>query len=118
MQLEEEKKKVEEDKNTVMKALQQRSKQFFKEREEKKRLEEKIKAFDSQLIQGGGNSNELAKAFHEQKKLIKQYESKLKNLEQEKKVGLDKNLFEKLNEILFKLTARINERDEEICRLN
>jgi hypothetical protein len=33
MQLEEEKRKIEEDKNNVMKALQQRSKEFFKERE-------------------------------------------------------------------------------------
>lgn len=57
-----------------MKALQQRSKEFFKEREEKKKLEEKIKAFNSQLIHGGSNpNNELARAFNEQKKLIKQY---------------------------------------------
>lgn len=45
-----------------MKALQQRSKQFFKEREEKKRLEEKIKAFNSQIIQGGTHNLEKALA--------------------------------------------------------
>ena len=70
------------------------------------------------MIHGGGNANELEKAFNEQKRLIRQYESKLKNLEQEKKGGPDLDLFEKQNEILFRLTAKINERDEVNCRLN
>lgn len=63
MQLEEEKRKMEEDKNNVMKALQERSKEFFRVRDEKKKLEEKIKAFNSQLIHGGGNVGQLERAF-------------------------------------------------------
>ena len=110
---------MEEDKNNVMKALEQRSKEFFREREEKKKLEEKIKAFNSQLIHGGGNLGELERAFVEQKKIIKQYESKLKNLEQEQlKGGMNIGLFEKQNEILMQLTAKINERDEMNQNLN
>jgi hypothetical protein len=39
LQLEEEKKKIEEDKNKVMEALQRKSHEFYKEREQKKFLE-------------------------------------------------------------------------------
>lgn len=42
-QLEEDKRKAEQDKNAAMAALEARSKQFFLEREEKKKLEEKIR---------------------------------------------------------------------------
>jgi myosin heavy subunit len=117
MQLEEEKRKMEEDKNNVMKAFQERSKEFFRVRDEKKKLEEKIKAFNSQLIHGGGN--DLEHAFMEQNMLIKQYENKLKNLEQEKmKNGANISLLEKQNEILMQLAAKINERDEVNIHLN
>lgn len=61
-----------------MKALQQRSKEFFKEREEKKRLEEKIKAFNSQIIQGG--THNLEKALAEHQRIIREYENKIRNL--------------------------------------
>lgn len=54
-----------------MKALQQRSHEFFKEREQKKLLEEKIKAFNSQLIHTGKDS--LEKALEEQKKMLREY---------------------------------------------
>jgi hypothetical protein len=36
-----------------MAALEQRSKEFFMEREEKKKLEEKIRSIHSQLLVGG-----------------------------------------------------------------
>ena len=55
-----------------MLALQQRSHEFYKEREQKKQLEEKIKAFNSQLIHVGGKDS-FEKAFEEQKKLIREY---------------------------------------------
>jgi hypothetical protein len=61
-----------------MKALQQRSNEFFKEREEKKILEEKIKAFNSQLIHSGGAS--IEKILNDQRKMIKEYENKIKQL--------------------------------------
>ncbi len=53
MQLEEDKRKAEQDKNAAMAALEQRSREFFQEREEKKRLEEKIRNINSQMLVGG-----------------------------------------------------------------
>ena len=51
--LEEDKRKAEQDKFAAMAALERRSKEFFLEREEKRKLEEKILAMDSQVLIGG-----------------------------------------------------------------
>lgn len=51
--LEEDKKKAEQDKNAAMAALELRSREFYQEREEKKKLEEKIRSINSQLLVGG-----------------------------------------------------------------
>jgi hypothetical protein len=53
LRLEQQKKRAEEDKQAAVAALEASSKEFIKEKEEKKRLEEKIKALNSQLLQGG-----------------------------------------------------------------
>jgi hypothetical protein len=41
------------DKKAAMAALEARSREFFNEREEKKKLEEKIRSINSQLLVGG-----------------------------------------------------------------
>ena len=46
-QLEQEKRRAEEEKQSAINALEVRSKEYLMEREEKKRLEEKIKMMDS-----------------------------------------------------------------------
>jgi len=51
--LELEKKRAEEDKAAAINALEMRSKEYMQEREEKKRLEEKIKMMNSQMLIGG-----------------------------------------------------------------
>ena len=48
-----EKKRAEEDKAAAINALEMRSKEYMQEREEKKRLEEKIKMMNSQMLIGG-----------------------------------------------------------------
>lgn len=53
VELEKDKQKAEEDKREVINAYEQRSKEFFSEREERKKLEEKIKALNSQVLVGG-----------------------------------------------------------------
>ncbi len=58
--------------------MQQKSHEFFREREQKKLLEEKIKAFNSQLIHVGKDS--LERALEDQKKIIREYENKIRNL--------------------------------------
>jgi hypothetical protein len=52
-QLELEKRKAEEEKSAAITALEMRSKEYMQEREEKKRLEEKIQMMNSQMLIGG-----------------------------------------------------------------
>jgi hypothetical protein len=51
--LEEEKRQAEEDKVAAINALEVRSREYMLEREEKKKLEEKIRVMNSQLLPGG-----------------------------------------------------------------
>ena len=53
VQLEAEKRRAEEDKAAAINALEVRSKECMIEKEEKKRLEEKIKMMNSQMLIGG-----------------------------------------------------------------
>ena len=53
LQLEEEKRRAEQDKEAAITALEERNKEFYQEKEEKKRLEEKIRALNSQMLIGG-----------------------------------------------------------------
>ena len=53
IQLEEEKRKAEQDKKAAMAALELRSREFFNEREEKRKLEEQIMLMRGQLVYGG-----------------------------------------------------------------
>ena len=53
IQLEEDKKRAELDRKNAMVALEKRSKEFFQEREEKKKLEEKIRSINTQILVGG-----------------------------------------------------------------
>jgi hypothetical protein len=51
--MENERKRAEEDRNAAITALETRSREFLMEKEEKKRLEEKIKSMNSQMLVGG-----------------------------------------------------------------
>ena len=51
--LEQQKKRAEADKQAAITALESRSREFILEKEEKKKLEEKIKILNSQLLIGG-----------------------------------------------------------------
>ena len=127
--LEKEKKRAEEDKEMAMQALEQRSREFFHEREQKKRLEEKIRVMNSQLLIGGQKIEETVQFRNaleeEQKKIRSQYEDKLKELEKERtqieqdKAQVDKykQLLLKQRDIMIALTTRLNERDENILQL-
>lgn len=53
IQLEEEKRRAEQDKEAAINALEMRNREFMHEKEEKKRLEEKIKNLNSQMLIGG-----------------------------------------------------------------
>ena len=127
--LEQEKRKAEEDKAAAITALEARSKEVMQEKEEKRRLEDKIKTMSSQLLLGGKKIEDTPQflcALEEKQKLIKEeYEKKLKDLEKEReqieedKVEVDryKQLLLKQRDIMVALTARLNERDETIIQL-
>lgn len=53
LMLEQQKKRAEADKMAAISALETRSREFMLEKEEKKKLEEKIKMLNSQLLVGG-----------------------------------------------------------------
>jgi hypothetical protein len=64
----------------------------------------------------------LERVLEEQKRVINQYENKIRNLESEKgkfsEDGPNSELFEKQNMILMNLAAKLNERDEVNMHLN
>jgi hypothetical protein len=51
--IENEKKRAEEDKNAAITALELRSREFMQEKEQRKFLEQKIQAMNSQMLEGG-----------------------------------------------------------------
>ena len=53
LRLEQQKRRAEEDKMAAITALESRSREYMIEKDEKKKLEEKIKMLNSQLLVGG-----------------------------------------------------------------
>jgi len=128
-QLEEEKRRAEEDKEAAINALEVRSREYMIEREEKMRLEEKIRLMNSQVLTGGKKMEETPQfrvALEKKHKQIREfYDEKLKEIEQERnqieeeKTQVDryKQLLIKQRDIMIALTNRLNERDETIIQL-
>ncbi len=106
--------------------MEERNRDFILEREEKKRLEEKIRALNSQMLIGGKKIEETPQfrtLLEEKQKLIRmEYEQKLQEMERERtqieeeKAQVDryKQLLLKQRDIMIALTSRLNERDETI----
>lgn len=72
--LQQEKKQAEADKEAAINALELRSQEYLLEKEEKKRLEEKIKIMHSQMLIGGQTVEETPQflsALQEQQKIIR-----------------------------------------------
>ena len=69
-------------------ALESRSREYMLEKEEKKKLEEKIRTLNSQLLVGGKqveDTPQFKSALEEKQRLIRQeYEGKLSELERER----------------------------------
>ena len=127
--LEQDKRKAEEDKAAAINALEELSKEVGQEKDERRRLEEKIKVMSSQLLLGGKKIEDTPQflyALEERQKVIKEeYDKKLRDLEKERelieedKAEVDryKQLLLKQRDIMVALTARLNERDETIIQL-
>eukprot|EP00826_Nyctotherus_ovalis_P063679 TRINITY_DN9339_c0_g3_i1.p1 TRINITY_DN9339_c0_g3~~TRINITY_DN9339_c0_g3_i1.p1 ORF type:complete len:398 (+),score=161.10 TRINITY_DN9339_c0_g3_i1:215-1408(+) len=127
--LEHEKRKAEEDKAAAISALEELSKEVDKEKDERKRLEDKIRVMSSQMLLGGKKIEDTPQflfALEEKQKAIKQeYDKKLQDLEREREqieedraeVDQYKQLLLKQRDIMVALTTRLNERDETIIQL-
>ncbi|KAG2483602.1 hypothetical protein HYH03_017544 [Edaphochlamys debaryana] len=134
---EEQAKRAEADKLAALTALQERSREFLREKEEKRALELKIQAMQSQLLSGGTAAPGLGLAavsgaalqevpavrtlvMREANKVKEHYEARIRALEQEVahvEVERYKQLLLKQRDIMIALTARLNERDEKISYL-
>lgn len=129
IELEDEKKRAEADKEAAIEALEKRSKEFLVEKEQKKKLEERIKLMNSQLLVGGKkieDTPQFRTALEERQKAIREeYDIKLQEIENERqlieedKAQIDryKQLLLRQRDIMIALTARLNERDETIIQL-
>jgi kinesin family protein 3/17 len=141
LELEEQRRRAEEDKMAAIRALEARSREFMREKQEKKRLEERISMLQGQMLMGGapggpGGPGMLAgnvqdtPAFRNalkehQERIRAEYESRLAELEKERetieeeKAQVDryKQLLLKQRDIMILLTQRLNERDEQIVAL-
>jgi len=137
LELDEQRRRAEEDKMAAIRALEERSREFMREKEEKKRLEQRISALTSQMLMsnqrrltpsigaglGGGEGEALSvedplirDAIKEHQDRIRQeYECRLADLEKE--VDRYKQLLLKQRDIMIALTQRLNERDEQITAL-
>lgn len=125
LELEEQKRRAEEDKIAAITALEKRSREFLKEKAEKRKLEEKISMMQSQFLTGGQRIEDTPEFRKLASRVHKEYETKLAELEQERqsieedKAQVDryKQLLLKQRDIMIALTARLNERDETILAL-
>lgn len=131
LELDEQRRRAEADKMAAIRALESRSLEFMREKEEKKRLEQRIAMLMSQMIRGdrsqeGNGSIDVHHLVKEhQEKLRLEYENKLAELEREREtmeeeraqVDRYKQLLLKQRDIMIALTQRLVERDEQIMSL-
>jgi hypothetical protein len=108
------------------------SQQLLQEKAEKRQLEERIAGMQSQLLLGGVQPTGTNAAFkqlieRERRTIAQQYEERLREMERELRqkekteetaqVERYKQLLLKQRDIMIALTARLNERDEQILTL-
>jgi len=141
LHLEELRRRAEADKVAALSQLEERSKEFMREKQEKRKLEHKLHSMSSQLLIGGNQGQvaeeapgalnvESTPAFRtalraEHDRIHKEYLKKMEDLERERtvleedKVQVDryKQLLTKQRDIMIALTSRLNERDDTIMRL-
>lgn len=117
IQLEEEKRRAEEDRVAALTALEEQSREFLKEREEKKKLESMIDEMESRMMVAGQRFDK-ANIKEEYEKRFTDLEKERQQLEEDRaQVDQYKQLLLKQRDIMIALTTRLNERDETIIQL-
>ena len=143
LELDEQRRRAEADKMVAIKALEARSLEFMHEKEEKKRLEQRIAMLMGQMLKGdrtptavdqnhSSSSPQATQApelqiimKEQQDRLRQEYDGKLAEIERERetieeeKAQVDryKQLLLKQRDIMIALTQRLVERDEQIMAL-
>ncbi|GMH98062.1 hypothetical protein TrVE_jg12664 [Triparma verrucosa] len=133
LEVDEQRRRAEADKMAAIRALEARSLEFMKEKEEKKKLEERIAMLTDQMIRGekgefsenmsGGHNHQLSQEYHESMRKemagkMEEIEKERETIEEEKaQVDRYKQLLLKQRDIMIALTQRLNERDEQIMAL-
>ena len=89
LELDEQRRRAEEDKMAAIRALEARSREFMREKAEKRALEERIAALQGQVLIGGTSKVQESPAFRNavkehQERVRQEYEARLHDLE---KVG-------------------------------
>mmetsp|Transcript_29960 Transcript_29960/g.52578 ORF Transcript_29960/g.52578 Transcript_29960/m.52578 type:complete len:556 (+) Transcript_29960:206-1873(+) len=132
IEVEEQRRQAEQDKLAAIMNMERLSASLMSEKEAKKRLEEKIRQMNEQLLVGGWSGGPVREtpAFkvalqQEQARIRKMYQTKVAELEREReameeeKVQTDRyrQLLLKQRDVMIQLTARLNERDQSIMVL-
>lgn len=140
LELDEKRRQAEQDKMAAIRALEARSLDFMREKQEKQQLEERIARLTSQIVVsdekspaevGGGEDAMLAPFLsngldhHSSESAHEYYESRLAELDRERQSIVEekaqveryKQLLLKQRDIMIALTQRLNERDEQIVAL-
>lgn len=121
LQLEEERERAEAHRDQMMQRLQEKSREFLEEREEKLKLEIKISHLESEVNRYKRLKKELQPGDWGQEEdgdgLIK-IEKRLKELEEQKGHVVEyQDLLKRQKDIIVALTNRLEERDEAITHL-
>ena len=123
------KNREEKAKNDAIKAYEIASRQLFQERDEKMKLEAKIKMMNLQMITGGQkieDTPQFRTALQEKQVMLeKDFEQKLQEIEKEREQIEDsKAQVEAYNKLLYKqrdimntLTSSLNEKDEKMASM-
>mmetsp|Transcript_3747 Transcript_3747/g.5684 ORF Transcript_3747/g.5684 Transcript_3747/m.5684 type:complete len:1075 (+) Transcript_3747:68-3292(+) len=129
LELEDQRRQAEQDKLAAISELETQARDLRREKEEKRKLENRIQQMQSQLLTGGvpiEDSHAFRNAvMQEHVRMHADYEAKVQELERERqsieedKAQVDryKQLLLKQRDIMIALTARLNERDESILAL-
>ncbi|KAJ1458318.1 P-loop containing nucleoside triphosphate hydrolase protein [Pelagophyceae sp. CCMP2097] len=136
LEIDEQRKRAEQDRHEAVRALEQRSVEFMREKEEKRLLEEQIQQLTEQMASqltsqslggvaqsdGGGHAPNdmrgMAAADRDAYSRLAELERERSSLEEEKaQVERYKQLLLKQRDIMIALTQRLNERDDQILML-
>eukprot|EP00026_Physarum_polycephalum_P001361 Phypoly_transcript_01362.p1 GENE.Phypoly_transcript_01362~~Phypoly_transcript_01362.p1 ORF type:complete len:840 (+),score=175.37 Phypoly_transcript_01362:739-3258(+) len=115
LKMQEDMQRAEHDKILILKELEDKSREFMREKEEKRKLEQRIQQMQNQVIPGGASPAAVLKIQKEYEQKMSELERERQSIEEDKQqVDRYKGLLLKQRDIMIVLTAKLNERDQSI----